>query len=595
MAHILIIGGASSDKLHFDGQTIASAGGAGMYTAMAAKRSGVQVSIFGPHPDPIPERLIPVGERLTDWSGPAFHPEELPQFEISYEGGKTEYLKVSMGAEAKISSEMLPTDLSIYDLVHVTPLGDAERQLSIIQACRERGSKRISAGTGLFNVEEQPQAVRAIFEESDYGFMNLHEANAVFGSLEAAKTTPGKLLFITLGEKGALVIQGDFSTELTAIPSRLLDPTGAGDTFCGATNAQLIFGKHPVIAAQEAMSLASQMIEHPGPTALFWSDPPPDVPIDQRAVVNESQVEKVSQLVAGLPEVTPFDFTGPELPPVGHPSALEWFFAGTLQQFGFWTIENDEYHLPLIELIDGKKQKGSDYLWQAYMRPLEVDPELYTPERQADLTRAEMLDLFRADDGSDPMPALDLHLAQARQYGRDMLALKLIPRQIIEQVQSSPKPLKTFLELLDHVGGYKEDPLRKKSGLLAFILNQRPEGFLSFCEDEEVTPVIDYHAMRGCLRMGLVKVVDGALIEKLTSREVLLPSEEQAVRYAAYEAISQVARRYGRSMGAVDWFFFNSRKRCPEMTEPDCQQCPVDPICAHEKELFQPVLRTTFY
>jgi hypothetical protein len=95
--------------------------------------------------------------------------------------------------------------------------------------------------------------------------------------------------------------------------------------------------------------------------------------------------------------------------------------------------------------------------------------------------------------------------------------------------------------------------------------------------------------------MGLVKVVDGALIEKLTSREVLLPSEEQAVRYAAYEAISQVARRSGRSMGAVDWFFFNSRKRCPEMTEPDCQQCPVDPICAHEKELFQPVLRTTFY
>ena len=72
--------------------------------------------MFGPRPDPIPESLIPVSERLTDWSGPAFPLDELPQFEISYEGGKTEYLKVSMGAEAKISDEMLPADLSKYDL-----------------------------------------------------------------------------------------------------------------------------------------------------------------------------------------------------------------------------------------------------------------------------------------------------------------------------------------------------------------------------------------------------------------------------------------------------------------------------------------------
>jgi hypothetical protein len=51
----------------------------------------------------------------------------------------------------------------------------------------------------------------------------------------------------------------------------------------------------------------------------------------------------------------------------------------------------------------------------------------------------------------------------------------------------------------------------------------------------------------------------------------------------------------GRSMGAVDWFFFNARRRCPEMTEPDCANCAIDSVCAHRKELFQPVRRTTFY
>ncbi len=595
MAHLLVIGGASSDILHFAGKKIATAGGAGMYTAMAAQRSGVQVSMFGPRPNPPPERLQPVVRLLSAWLGPGFPPEKLPQFEISYEQGNTEYLKVAIGAEAMITPTMLPADLSQYDLVHVTPLGDGERQLAFIHACRQRGSKRISAGTGLFNAQEQPQAVRAVFEESDYCFMNHLEAEAVYGSLESAKTTPGKVMFVTLGEKGALVIQGDFATELPGVPCKVLDPTGAGDTFCGATNAHLILGEHPVMAAQAATALAAQMIEHPGPTALLWPDPPPEPPRDLRVEVNESWVDKTAQLIAALPEVTPFDFTSPELPPAGHPLALEWFFITTLQQFSFWTTENGKYHQPLIAPIDGVEQKGSDYLWQAYLRPLEDDPEFFTSERQANLTRAEMLDLFRADDGSDPMPALELHLAQARQYGRDMLALNLTPRQVLEQAQRSPNPLKTFFELLDQIGGYKEDPLRKKSGLLAFILSQRPEAFLTLTEIGDITPVIDYHAMRACLRVGLVEVVDSKLRGKLVRRQVLQPDEERAVRYAAYHAIDQVAAISGRSMGAVDWFFFNSRKRCPEMTEPECQHCPVDPICAHEKKLFQPVLRTTFY
>jgi hypothetical protein len=467
--------------------------------------------------------------------------------------------------------------------------------LSFIQACRQRGAKKISAGTGLFNAQEQPQAVHAVLEESDYFFMNNLEAEAVFGSLESANTEPGKVLFVTLGEKGSLVIQGSFTTQLQAVPCEVLDPTGAGDTFCGATNAQLIKGNHPVMAARSATSLAAQMIEHPGPTALLWPDPPPDPPWDHRAVVDETQVQKVADLVAALPEVIPFDFTAPENPPARHPLALDWFFVGTLQQFGFWTTANGKYHLPLIASIDGMEQKGSDYLWQGYLRPLEADPEFFTPQRQANHTQAEMQNLFRADDGTVPMPAPDLHLAQARQYGQDMLALNLTPQEVVTQAQSSSNPLKTFFELLDHIGGYKEDPLRKKSGLLAFILNQRPEVFLSFGEDERVTPVIDYHAMRSCLRVGLIDVVDGELRKKLVRRQVLIPADEWAVRYAAYIAIEQVAAISGKSMGAVDWFFFNSRKRCPEMTEPECQRCQVDPVCAHYKELFQPVIRTTFY
>jgi len=149
--------------------------------------------------------------------------------------------------------------------------------------------------------------------------------------------------------------------------------------------------------------------------------------------------------------------------------------------------------------------------------------------------------------------------------------------------------------MLDHVGGYKQDPLRKKAVLLGLILQQRPERFLRTEPQEPAPPVIDYHLQRSCLRIGLIDVIDERLRSSLIKRELLTPEDEGAVRRAAYAAIAQVQRLSGRSMGAVDWFFFGARRRCPEMTEPECSQCAVDPVCAHRKELFQPVIRTTFY
>ena len=118
MNRLLVIGGASFDVLHLKDRTVECAGGAGMYTAMAAHRCGAQAALFGPRPDPCPERLKPVARHLTEWLGPVISPAQLWQFEISYRQGKTEYLKASLGTETMLSPTMLPADLSKYDHVH---------------------------------------------------------------------------------------------------------------------------------------------------------------------------------------------------------------------------------------------------------------------------------------------------------------------------------------------------------------------------------------------------------------------------------------------------------------------------------------------
>jgi hypothetical protein len=491
---------------------------------------------------------------------------------------------------------MLPEDMTQYDIVHVAQKSDITIQLSLIHACRERGARLVSAGTYPGDAQERPQAVCAIVEAADIFFMNKREATAVFGSLASASTAPGKLLFITMGAEGAIVIQGATATAIPAVPTGELDPTGAGDTFCGATLAFLLQNKHPIMAARRAVALAAEMIIEVGPAALLSMEAPPVAALDVRAAANMAQVTDIAAKIGAMDDLSPrHPFTGPVYPPAGHPKIVTYFFAATLQQFGFWSTQNDHYHEPMIAAIGGNTYKGSDYLWAAFTRRIEQEPDFCSPERQANLSRNDMLALFRADNGADPLPALDLHLQQARSYGHDMLALGLTPQAIVDQALASPEPLQTFLRLLDQIGGYKEDPLRKKSSLLALILNQRPESFLPLREDEVVPPIVDYHNLRSALRIGLVDVNDEDLYQKLSERALVSAAEEWAVRYPTYRAMAAVHVQSGKQTEDLDWFFFNARRRCPEMSEPDCPNCPLEQECAQHTELFQPVLRTTFY
>ncbi len=587
-SRLLVIGGASLDVLHFAGRTERSAGGAGLYTALAAHRAGARVTMVGPRPEPMPPELAPAAERL-DWRGPEVPPERLPSFEIAHlGGGRTEMRGAASRAEAELSARALPPDLPA-GTVYCIGLPDPRAQLELVRHFKALG-RRVACGTCGAAVRDAPGVVLEAFAVADAGFCNRSEAIRLFGDGGAATTKAGKLLFVTLSAGGARVVQGRHATRVPAETARELDPTGAGDTFCGTVLAHLGGGVHPVLAARRGVAAAAEVVGEVGPAALLR--PPAEPPGDGRAWVDRRAVGRVAAVVGSLEEAVPFDFVGDSFPPPGHPHALDFFFAATLQQFGFWTAVDGRYRAPYSASIDGRRLKGSDFLWAAYRRWFGRDPRGLAPEQQRSLDAAALRHRLRCDEGTD-LPVLDARLQQARSYGHDLSALGWSPRRIVAAANAARRPLAAFLDRLDRVGGYKEDPLRKKSVLLALILRQRPEAFLC-SSDEPVPPVVDYHVQRGCLRMGLVGV-DEALRRRLIQRRVLDEAEEWAVRAACFTAMSALQQASGRSMGAVDWFFFQNRRRCPEMTEPECLSCPVDAVCAHRTALFQPVRRTLFY
>ncbi len=555
--HLTVIGGASLDLLHFAGRSERSGGGAGLYTALAAARAGAHVTMVAPRPDPMPEKLQAAAD-ILDWLGPAVPPSELPHFEIEQRpGGETIYHKAVWGSEALLRPEQMPAGLP-RDWVYVVPMLEPEIQVRFTQDFQARGL-RVACGTYGGATTRHRDLVFASMAAADIFFCNQPEAETLFSSLDQVQVEPGRLAFVTLGARGALVVQGSAVSEVRGLPVEALDPTGAGDTFCGT-----------VLAA-------------------------PEYPADPRVVLNAERVVSVADVLRDAPGVEEFPFAGDPYPDRDDPRCLDFFFTGTLQQFGFWTESAGRYELPMIAGLGGRELKGSDYLWALYARWLRAAPEELTPSGHAGLDTDVFAVRYAADDGSEPMPALDLHLSQAKDYGRDMMALGWTPDSVVSRANDSPHPLAAFLSLLDHVGGYKEDPLRKKSALLAIILMQRPERFLRSAPGEQTPPIVDYHLQRSCLRTGLIQATDAELRSRLERREVVTPEEEEAVRRASYTAAQRVCMISGRTMGAVDWFFFQNRTRCPEMTQPECAACPLDSVCSHDTRLFQPVHRTTYY
>jgi sugar/nucleoside kinase (ribokinase family) len=589
---LLVVGGASLDRIHVDGRPVATPGGAGLYTALAAARAGVEVTMLAPFPDPMPPELAPALDRIR-WVGPRVPIDGLPRFEIAYDtDGSVTLFREHLGAEPDMTPGLLDLVDDLPAAAYCVPFMDARLQRSFVDALRERGCLTIAATYGKA-ARLQTDLTRATLDLADLSFCNAAEAELLFPDGAEART--GCFRFVTRGRQGASVFQGDHRTDVTGAHADPVDPTGAGDTFCGTTIARILLGDHPVEAARRANAAAAEMVEAVGPTALLRTGPPARPDEDPRVVVDDRAVTAMAGLIAGLSDLQPFPFTGDLFPEVGDPATIEWFTAATLGQFGFWFESGGTWERSMVAPIGGIERKGSDYLWAMYQRWVRSDPDATRPDRLATLSDRAWSVAAADDRGVDPFPESTRYAELTRDHGRTLVELGLEADEIVADAAATERPMRSLLTLLDHIGGYREDPLRKKSALLGVILRQRPERFLPDPGGDDAPPIVDYHVQRSCLRTGLVDVRDGALHDALTGRRVVTADDEWAVRRACATAVDRLCAVSGRDMGTVDWFLFAMRHRCPEASTPVCAECPADPVCGHRTELFQPVLRTTAY
>ena len=317
------------------------------------------------------------------------------------------------------------------------------------------------------------------------------------------------------------------------------------------------------------------------------------------ARVNLEQVDRFAEWLPAWGGAKAFDFCaggeGLLFPVAGSPGALDFFFANAGHQFGFWVARDGRYDRPMVAEVGGQSRKGSDYLFFCFHRGLARRADFWAPQQMAGLTDAEWDAVFHDDTGRNPLPMWEAHLRIFREYADWFAEREKVPADLVAEAAAAAKPLATFLRLTGEVPGYREDPLKKKMMLLAVMLENRPEKFLSVSDPASAVPIIDYHLQRSALRTGLVELIDADVQEHNRGRELVDEQTESEIRQATYDAIAQLVERSGLSVAAIDYFFFMNRTRCPEMTLPQCEVCPAATVCIRNTEAFQPVFRTEAY
>lgn len=263
---ILVIGGVTIDKVLLPGNSIplTAPGGAGLFTALGVQSAGGAVTLLAQRPEPMPALLAPVKKAL-DWQGPEIPEDQLPRLEIvHFGGGKAELRAAFWGAQLQMNPAALPGDLTGYAYVHIAALGPTQKQLDFAAACRSRGVPRISAGTYGRAAYGETEQVRKLIVRSDVFFMNENEALAIFGSLAGITAAPGQMIFITRAARGAMCVTAEGRLQAPAPVVTEINPTGAGDTFCGAVLSALSLGSSVTEALETGIRLASAGVELPG-------------------------------------------------------------------------------------------------------------------------------------------------------------------------------------------------------------------------------------------------------------------------------------------------------------------------------------------
>ncbi len=258
------VGHTSIDRVKLRGRERLQAGGAAVYSALAAKtfcRCGIVSRVGSDYPGSFLRELERWG---VDTSGIKRVSGKSTRFEIEYTpSGQAHYTGYHLGAGRSLKKEDIPSRYLTAKAYHIAPMSP-KKQKDFVEYLREHTYSIISLNTHVSYFKNHRREVMELIGMVDIFTLNDHEAMrlTLSPSLEHAISTLKKqkhgIIVVTLGMYGSIVLEnGEVSFSPSVVQSRVVDLTGCGDAFAGAFLASYIETEDAVKSANIANSIAA--------------------------------------------------------------------------------------------------------------------------------------------------------------------------------------------------------------------------------------------------------------------------------------------------------------------------------------------------
>lgn len=228
-------------------------------------------------------------------------------------------------------------------------------------------------------------------------------------------------------------------------------------------------------------------------------------------------------------------------------------------------------------LNDGRFCFGWDYLRERWAEQLMIWPDLNYPSNWCHLDGSRLEYLLQDKEGKSTLSDADARASLLRDAGErltrlDREDLSTFLSEADGRLDSAQPP--GMYSLLETFRAYS-DPIRKKSSF--FLQLMRSECDWVYKDSGNLGPPVDYHEVRGHLRIGTVKIVDPIIEDKVFRGLPVSSVEDQAIRGAVYVAICNISDALGNTDPAtLHYFFWNVFRRCCSRSAPHCAECPTE-------------------
>jgi hypothetical protein len=226
--------------------------------------------------------------------------------------------------------------------------------------------------------------------------------------------------------------------------------------------------------------------------------------------------------------------------------------------------------------VAGVSARGWDYLQARWLEAAQRDARLLTPESWASLSADALARAFADPEAGNTLTAVERRVGLLNDLGRGMLRGGSGSLGDLYELSGTRIATRTpnLVSLLGAFRAYN-DPVRKKTFFLLGLM-RNSVGWV-YADEENLGAPVDYHEVRGHLRLGTVLVHDARLRDKLLRRIPVEESEDVVLRACVAEAIRSIAELAGvRDCMRLHYLFWNLFRSVCLREHPYCRTPPPD-------------------